>query len=103
MAGAFSLAPLTNKFEVLICFEFKTFSISSVTAFVIHIIVQYKVVMALWDISGKRDPWSCDGSMPQCRAMPGRGSGSGWVVSRGRGDGIGVSEGKPGKEITFEM
>jgi hypothetical protein len=26
---------------------------------------------ALLDINGKRGPWSCEGSMPQCREMPG--------------------------------
>jgi hypothetical protein len=41
--------------------------------------------------------------------MPGWGNRSGWVVGedlhrrRGRGDGIGCSEGKPGKGITHEM
>jgi hypothetical protein len=34
--------------------------------------------------------------------MPGPGSGGG-LVSRRRVDGMGVSEGKPGKRITFEM
>ena len=24
-------------------------------------------------------PWFCEGSMPQCRGMPGQGSRSGWV------------------------
>ena len=24
------------------------------------------------------DPWSCEGLMPQCRGMTGRGGGSGW-------------------------
>jgi hypothetical protein len=42
--------------------------------------------------------------MPQYRGLPGSGRGSGWVVSRGRGEGIGdFSEGKLGKGITFEM
>jgi hypothetical protein len=35
-------------------------------------------------------PWSCEGSMPQYR------------ISRRRGEG-GLSEGKPGKGVTFEM
>jgi hypothetical protein len=42
--------------------------------------------------------------MPQCREMSGPGSGSGWVGEQGdRGQDSGFSEGKPGKEITFEM
>jgi hypothetical protein len=41
---------------------------------------------------------------PQCRVMPGPGSRSGWVGEQrvGAGD-RGFVEGKPGKEITFEM
>jgi hypothetical protein len=31
------------------------------------------------DFTGRRGPWSLEGSMPQCRGMPGQGSGSGWV------------------------
>jgi hypothetical protein len=48
--------------------------------------------------------WSCKGSKPQCRGMPGPGSGSGWVDEQGEG-GLDkeFSEGKPGKGITFEM
>jgi hypothetical protein len=34
-------------------------------------------------------PWSCEGSMPQYRGMPGPGMGVGGLVSRGRGKGIG--------------
>jgi hypothetical protein len=30
-------------------------------------------------INGKGDPWSCEGSMAQCRGMAGQGGGSGWV------------------------
>ena len=42
--------------------------------------------------------------MPQYRGMPGPGSGSGWVGEQGEGGGDrGFSEGKPGKEITYEM
>jgi hypothetical protein len=42
--------------------------------------------------------------MPQCRGMPGPGSGSGWVGEQGGGEGdSGVLEGKPRKGITFEM
>jgi hypothetical protein len=40
-------------------------------------------------INGRRDPWSCDGSMPQYRRMPGPGMGVGGLGSRGRGEGIG--------------
>jgi hypothetical protein len=42
--------------------------------------------------------------MPQYGEMPGPGSGSGWVGEQGEGRrDRGFSEGKPGKEITFEM
>jgi hypothetical protein len=34
---------------------------------------------ALSGISGRRGPWSCEGSMPQCRGMPGQRSRSWWV------------------------
>jgi hypothetical protein len=34
-------------------------------------------------------PWSCEGSMPQYRGMPGPGIGVGGLVSRGRGEGMG--------------
>jgi hypothetical protein len=55
----------------------------------------YVTEMALWDINERRGPWSCEGSMSQCRGMPGQGSGSGWVSEQGGGDGIGgFSEGK---------
>jgi hypothetical protein len=30
-------------------------------------------------IRGRIGPWSCEGSMPQCRGMPGQGSWSGWM------------------------
>jgi hypothetical protein len=47
---------------------------------------------------------SCEGSMPQYRVMPGPGRGSGWVgEQREQGGDRGSSEGKPEKEITFEM
>jgi hypothetical protein len=60
--------------------------------------------MALLDINGRNGPWSCEGSMPQCRGMPGPGSRSGWVGEPGVGGGDrGFSEGKPGKGITLEM
>ena len=47
------------------------------------------VMMALSGINGRRGPWSCEGLMPQCRGMPGQGSGSGWVGEQGSGDRIG--------------
>jgi hypothetical protein len=56
-------------------------------------------------INGRIGPWSCEGSMPQYRGMPGPGSESGWVGEKGgggRGDSR-FSEGKLGKGITFEM
>ena len=36
------------------------------------------------DIIGRRSPWSCEGSMPQCRGMPGPGSRSGWGGEQGQ-------------------
>jgi hypothetical protein len=55
-------------------------------------------------INGRRDPWSCEGSMPQYRGMPGPGGRSGWVGEQGEGEGgRGVLERKLGKGITFEM
>ena len=55
-------------------------------------------------VNGRRNPWSCEDSMPQCREMPGQGSGSGWVGEQGEGRwNRGFLEGKPGKGITFEM
>ena len=42
--------------------------------------------------------------MPQCRGMPGPGSGSGWVGEQGEGEeDRWFSEVKQGKGITFEM
>ena len=35
----------------------------------------------------ERSPWSCEGSMPQCRGMPEPGSGSRWVGEQGEGIG----------------
>jgi hypothetical protein len=59
--------------------------------------------MALWDINERRGPWSCEGSMPLCRGIPGEGSRSGWVGEQGEGEWDGRElEGKPGKVITFE-
>jgi hypothetical protein len=37
------------------------------------------------DINERRNPWSCDGFMPQCRRMPGQGRGSGYVSEQGAG------------------
>jgi hypothetical protein len=45
--------------------------------------------MAYSVINGKRGPWSCEGSMPQYRGMPGPGMGVGGLGSRGRQEGIG--------------
>jgi hypothetical protein len=60
--------------------------------------------MALLDINGRRVPWSCEGSMAQCRVIPGQGTGSGWVGEQGEGGwDRRFWEGKPGKEISFEM
>jgi hypothetical protein len=52
-----------------------------------------------------RGPWSCEGSMPQCRGMPGPGSRSRWVGEQEEGGGNrGLpGEGEPGKGIIFEM
>jgi hypothetical protein len=42
--------------------------------------------------------------MPQCRRIPGPGSGSGWVGEQGEGRrDREFLEGKPGKRITFRM
>jgi hypothetical protein len=45
----------------------------------------YVAEMALSDINGRRGPWSCEGSMPQYRGMPGRGgrSGGGTLIEAG--------------------
>jgi hypothetical protein len=60
--------------------------------------------MDLSDINGRRGPWSCEGSMPQYRGMPGQGSRSGWMTDQGEeGWDREFSEGKPGKGTTFEM
>jgi hypothetical protein len=39
--------------------------------------------MPMLDINERRGPWSCDGSMSQCRGMPVHGSGSGRVSKQG--------------------
>jgi hypothetical protein len=52
----------------------------------------------------EESPWSCEGSMPQCRRIPGPESRSGRVGEQGEGRGDwGFSEEKQGKRITFEM
>ena len=33
----------------------------------------------------RRGPWSCEGSMPQYKEVPGPGSGSGWVGEKKEG------------------
>jgi hypothetical protein len=59
------------------------------------------------DINGRRGPWSCEGSMPQCRGMPGWGGKSGWgntFIEAGGGEwDRGLQEGGLGKGITFEI
>jgi hypothetical protein len=45
--------------------------------------------MALLLINGRRGPWSCEGSMPQYRGMPGPGPGVGGFVSMVKGEEIG--------------
>jgi hypothetical protein len=60
--------------------------------------------MALWDINERRGPWFYEGLMPQCRGVPGQGSRSGWVGEQGEKRwNEGVSEGKWGKGLKFEM
>jgi hypothetical protein len=55
-------------------------------------------------INGRRGAWSCIGSTPQYRGMPGPGSGSAWAGEQGKGGGDrGFSERKLGRGITFEM
>jgi hypothetical protein len=56
----------------------------------------YIVEDVLVKYNGRRVPWSCEGSMPHYRGMPGLGMGVG-------GGDRGCSEGKVGKRITFEM
>jgi hypothetical protein len=52
----------------------------------------------------RRSPWSCEGSMPQYRGMPGPRSGSGWVGEQGEAGGDrGILERKMENGITFEM
>jgi hypothetical protein len=60
--------------------------------------------MAWSVISGRRGPWSCEGSMPQYRGMPEPGSLNGLVGDQGEGEwDREFSEGKLGKGITLEM
>jgi hypothetical protein len=40
-------------------------------------------------INGRKGPWSCEGSMPLYRGMPGPGMGVGGLRGRGRGKRIG--------------
>jgi hypothetical protein len=58
--------------------------------------------MSLLFISRRRGLWSSEGSMPQCKRMPGPEAGVYGLLSTGRGDRR-FSEGKPGKGIMFEM
>jgi hypothetical protein len=63
--------------------------------------------MVLLGIYGRRGPWSFEGSMPQCRGMPGQGGKSGrWVgehlhISRGKVHGI--SKKKRGKKMNVTL
>jgi hypothetical protein len=51
----------------------------------------------------RRGPWSCEGSRPQYRRMPGPGMGVGGLESKGEGErDRGFSQGKLGKG-KFEM
>jgi hypothetical protein len=64
--------------------------------------------MTLLDISGRSGPWTCGGSMLQCRGMRDRKVGvGGWgstLIEAGRGEvGYGGPEGRPGKTIIFKM
>jgi hypothetical protein len=66
--------------------------------------VKYDLNSQRTNVNGRRGPWYCEGSMPQCGGMPGPGSGSGWVGEQGEGGrDRGFSEGKLRKGITFEM
>jgi hypothetical protein len=63
--------------------------------------------MALWDINGRKGPWSRESSMPQCRGMPEWGRRSEWVGGENTLMEAGCggwdrefSEGKPENEIT---
>ena len=55
-------------------------------------------------VNGRRCPWYCEGSMPQCRGMPGPPSGYRSFGEQGFvGDDSVVSEGKLRKGIRFKM
>ena len=43
-------------------------------------------MMALWDINERRGPQYCEGSMSQCRGMPGQVIRSGWDSEQGEGE-----------------
>ena len=40
----------------------------------------------MWDVNERTGPWPCEGLMPQCRGMPGQGSGSGKDSEQGEGE-----------------
>ena len=55
-------------------------------------------------INGRRGPWFCEGLMPQCRGMPGPGSGNVWDGEQGEKQGDRASlEGKLGTGTTLKM
>jgi len=67
--------------------------------------------MALLGLNGRKGLWSYEGSIPQCRGMPGQGSRREWMggwgnnlveAGGGRGD-RGFLERKLEKGITFEI
>jgi hypothetical protein len=41
--------------------------------------------IALWGINERKGSWSCEGSMPQCMGIPGKGSKNEWVGEQGEG------------------
>ena len=51
----------------------------------------------------RRSPWSCEGSMPQYRGMPGPGMGVGGLEAGGGGRGEGFLEGELGKGIALKV
>jgi hypothetical protein len=62
--------------------------------------------MDLFGIHGRRGPWSCKGSMPQCRGMPGQGARNELVenilIKAGeRGDVIGAYGGRANWEREY--
>ena len=65
--------------------------------------VAYVAEDGLVVINGRRGPWSCDSSMPQCRRMPEPGNRSGWVGEDGRGIYRCFLEGKPEKDNTWNL